>query len=266
LNISGSTAISNIRPLNAGSVDAVKAIERSDSKYSTKSIDDDFVELKSFGRSMLRDRGLSTSSIRAQESISLAQTADSSLESSQDTLLRMRDLATRSADTLNQDDRIALDLEYTQYKIELSELGTISFDGVKFEKTDTSMILSFQTDAGSDSTTDITINTPDISSLGDISTSAAAKDALVSIDRTMDEVSTARDELSDVRNKILNSMQSRDTTAKGPQMTSGRVHDADTARKIIDSIKNNLLSNSSSADFAQANMMPQGVIQLMGVG
>ena len=206
MNISGSAAISIIRPLNVGSVDAVKAVERSVSKYSTKSIDDDSVELKSLGKSLLRDRGLSASSIRAQENISSVQAMDSTLEKSQDILRRMHDLATRSADMTYQNDRTALDLEYTQYKIELSELGTISFDGMEFEKVNDSITLSLPASADTGITTDVTIKTINADNLGDIRTSVAAEDALDRVDNAIGEVSASRNELNDVKDRILNSM------------------------------------------------------------
>ena len=197
--------------------------------------------------------GLSDSSRRAQEDITSIQIADNALEKSQNTLQRMRTLAAQSAEFSGSDiDRVALDFEYTQFKFELDELGTVRFNGIDLLRTDAPVNLVFHSDSGSES---VTINAPRSDDLGNIITASTAGQALNSLDNAINDVSSTRERLG----SILGSLQD-DYMAKS---AGSVVRDADMARKTIDSVRSGILSQPAATAMAQANAMPMGTMRLV---
>ena len=47
--------------------------------------------------------------------------------------------------------------------------------------------------------------------------------------------------------------------------TGVEIHDTDTAKSMVASVKNSMLSKPSVADSAQANISPEGVMKLLGI-
>lgn len=262
--------IDNIRQHGTNGGSAAKSLERSGSGNSVTNTGYDGVTLEISGKIRTSHRGLDETSIRAQESISIAQTAEDVLEKAQNILQKMHDLATRSADFTNQENRLDLDFEYTQYKFELSELNTIRFNDIEFIRTDASVTLEFSLDVGSGNTTEVAINALDIDNLGNVGTPATAENALANISSTINETSVAQEKLAGVREGLQNDMRNRSISTDSQQGAylqdaGSRVSDADIAKRMIESVRSSLLSGSKTADFAQGNTLPQGVMRLLGV-
>jgi len=206
------------------------------------------------------NHGLSETSRDLQESITAVQSDEDTLQKAQDTLQRMHELATLSAGAANQDsDRTELDLEYTQYKFELSNLGTLWFNGIDPEKVDPPAFSARQSDNKPSTTEDI-INTLNIDGLGDIATAASAKDAIANIGNAAGNVSAAKERLGGIRSKLEGAIKSNGAVEK--QKGAG-TSSAGKSKDIIASVRKSLLSRSSTADLAHANVMPQGVLRLI---
>ena len=54
------------------------------------------------------------------------------------------------------------------------------------------------------------------------------------------------------------------TTKENLTEANSRIRDVDMAQEMMDFTKSNILSQASTAMLAQANQMPQGVLQLLG--
>jgi flagellin-like hook-associated protein FlgL len=79
----------------------------------------------------------------------------------------------------------------------------------------------------------------------------------------MDEVSSTRTRLSEAQAALINELTSRNTSADRLPETNRSILDADTAKRIAESIQTNMQQRPMTSIRAQANAAPQGVIQLL---
>ena len=77
-------------------------------------------------------------------------------------------------------------------------------------------------------------------------------------------VSTQRSELGALQNRLEFKIQNLDISAENLQAAESRIRDADMAKMMTDFTRNNILFQASTAMLAQANALPQGVLQLLG--
>ena len=77
-------------------------------------------------------------------------------------------------------------------------------------------------------------------------------------------VSTQRSELGALQNRLEFKIQNLDISAENLQAAESRIRDADMAKMMTEFTRNNILFQASTAMLAQANMMPQSVLQLLG--
>ena len=242
---------------------AAKGIEGSGSSGRSRRTDHGTMGVSLSGKLRVNDRGLSDASRRNQESITSIQIADSALEKTQNTLQRMQELASRSADVINSEhDRMALEFDYTKFKFEICDLCTVRFNGVDLIRTDAPVTLAFQMD--SDSVYDVTIKAVNADNFGSIDSVNAARDALANLSSAANDISATRDELSSILGQLQNSFRSSEATSERSHASERAVRDADTARQIADSIRNAITLRPSSATLAQGNVMQQGALQLLG--
>ena len=198
----------------------------------------------------------------SQDGISLVQTAEGALQSAHGMLQRMRELAVQSRNGTNDDavDRNALNLEYQQLTLELQQIQ----DTVKFnDMTVFGMTFTLQTGANSGDTTMLEINALTFVT-GDIAsepTAATAMDALTTI---INDLSTNRAQLGAVQNRLEFKIQNLDNSAENLAAAESRIRDTDMAKMMTEFTKNNILFQASTAMLAQANALPQGVLQLLG--
>ncbi|MEC6747106.1 flagellin [Marinilactibacillus sp. XAAS-LB27] len=214
--------------------------------------------------------GLSQATRNAQDGISLIQTAEGGLNETHSILNRMRDLTVQAAnDTNSVKDREAIDLEITQLT---EEIGRISSD-TKFNGqqllggavTD----LNIQIGANSDDTA-LTVSTIDASAsaLGidalAVDSAENAKLATTSLDAAIQTVSDARATFGAQQNRLDHTINNLTTTKENLSEANSRIRDVDMAEEMMSFTKSNILSQASTAMLAQANQMPQGVLQLLG--
>jgi len=202
---------------------------------------------------------------RAQEGISIAQTADAALTGAQDVYARMRELAVLSADSsLSDKDRIDLDFEYSELKFEMCKHSTVRFNGIELIKTEAPSTLSFQTGATGHETIDVEIAAINVDNLGDIKTASAANESIANIDIAINDASAAQKKLSDVQDRLISDLQTSTSWKENTQGSQNRVNSADKAKEISESIRSRMQSQSSSRTInAQADLIPQRVLQLL---
>lgn len=214
--------------------------------------------------------GLRQATRNAQDGISLIQTAEGGLNETHSILNRMRDLTVQAAnDTNSADDRAAIKLEIDQLT---EEIGRISSD-TKFNGQQllggTVTALNIQIGANSDDTA-LTVSTIDASavSLGidalTVDTAENANAATALIDTAIQTVSNARATFGAQQNRLDHTINNLTTTQENLSEANSRIRDVDMAQEMMEFTKNNILSQASTAMLAQANQMPQGVLQLLG--
>lgn len=87
--------------------------------------------------------------------------------------------------------------------------------------------------------------------------------AVSAIDIASQIVSNQRAALGAIQNRLEHTINNLDTVAENLQDAESRLRDADMAREMMMFTKNNILLQSSQAMSAQANNLPQGVLQLL---
>ena len=98
----------------------------------------------------------------------------------------------------------------------------------------------------------------------DISTQAGAQDAVALIDTAIETVSATRSSLGAAQNRLEYTIRNLDTSAENLQAAESRIRDVDMAQEMMEFTKNNILQQAATAMLAQANMLPQSVLQLLG--
>lgn len=104
-------------------------------------------------------------------------------------------------------------------------------------------------------------------SLGIGSISVADQDqasaAIEKIKSAIDKVSGTRGDLGAIQNRLEHTINNLGVASENMTAAESRIRDVDMAKEMMDFTKNNILTQASQAMLAQANQLPQGVLQLL---
>ena len=87
--------------------------------------------------------------------------------------------------------------------------------------------------------------------------------ALKKLDDAISTVSEQRANLGAVQNRLDHTISNLSTTKENLSEANSRIVDVDMAEEMMSFTKSNILSQAATAMLAQANQMPQGVLQLL---
>lgn len=200
--------------------------------------------------------------------ISLIQTAEGALNETHSILQRMRELAVQSANDTNTDaDRAELQAEVAQLTEEITRIS----EQTEFNKQTllNGDIADMVFHIGANEGQNITVSIGDMSAgtLGvdavSIADQAGADAAITTIDTAIETVSSERSKLGAVQNRLEHTINNLGTSAENLTAAESRIRDVDMAKEMMEFTKNNILSQAAQSMLAQANQMPQGVLQLL---
>ena len=97
----------------------------------------------------------------------------------------------------------------------------------------------------------------------DISTAAGATFALDAIDTALDAINSSRGTLGAVQSRFENAIANIQVTAENLSAARGRIVDADFAQETANLSRAQILQQAGTAMVAQANQLPQQVLQLL---
>ena len=97
----------------------------------------------------------------------------------------------------------------------------------------------------------------------DISTQEGAKSAVDVIRNAINSVSSTRGDLGAIQNRLEHTINNLSVTTENMTAAESRIRDVDMANEMMAYTKNNILVQASQAMLAQANQIPQGVLQLL---
>jgi len=97
----------------------------------------------------------------------------------------------------------------------------------------------------------------------DVSTEKSAAEGITKIKDAIDTVSKVRAKLGATQNRLDHTLNNLETTTENLTESESRIRDTDMAKEMMKYTKNNILVQSSQAMLAQANQLPQGVLQLL---
>ena len=131
--------------------------------------------------------------------------------------------------------------------------------------------LTLQIGDTSDSFNQLSVSIGDMHTYGamaidgiDISTRDGASDAIDVIKDAINYVSGIRGDLGATQNRLEHTANNLSVMAENIQDAESTIRDTDVAEEMMAYTKNNILVQSAQAMLAQANAVPQGVLQLLG--
>lgn len=105
------------------------------------------------------------------------------------------------------------------------------------------------------------------SSLGigsiNVNTQQNASNAVEKIKNAINIVSSTRGDLGAIQNRLEHTINNLGVTTENMTAAESRIRDVDMADEMMSYTKNNILVQASQAMLAQANQLPQGVLQLL---
>ncbi|MCL2279090.1 MAG: flagellin [Oscillospiraceae bacterium] len=282
--------------INGGNIG--RNVERLSSGFRVNRAADDAAGLAISEKMRTQIRGLNQASRNSQDGISLVQTAEGAMQTAHGIMQRMRELAVQSANGTNDvDDRKALDLEFEQLIQELKQIEeTVKFNGMTVFGSGSGEINAAQTrdglftlqsgaNAGDTTTfkvgnlntfvhntaggTGATSSTPvgaesiQTWNVG-ISTMQGSCNSIAALDAAINSLSMTRAQLGAIQNRLEFKIQNLDNTAENLQAAESRIRDVDMAQQMTRFTRDNILFQASTAMLAQANQLPQSVLQLIG--
>jgi flagellin len=263
-------AINTSRILRTSTLALNKSLERLSSGLRINRAADDAAGLAIAEGLRSQVRGFQVAQRNSQDGISLVQTAEGALSEVTNILQRIRELAVQSANGTLQDtpNRVDLNTEATQLVAAVNEILTrTTFNGIDpFSATAVTIqtgTQAGQTTAIAGTGTAISTTTLGIAALS-IGTQAAANTAIGTLDTALTAVNSRRSQLGAAQNRLEFTINQLGIREENAAASESRIRDADIAKETIAFTRNQILVTAGTAVLAQANIVPQTALQLLG--
>ena len=268
-------ALSSHRNLTNNNSAVSKNLEKLSSGYRINRAGDDAAGLAISEKMRAQITGLQTAQKNAEDGVSLVQTAEGALTEVHSMLNRMVELATQSANgTYSEANRKEMQKEIDALNAEIDRIGeTSNFNGTKlFDGKTASIALHVGESSANANQITVTLTAMSSSSIGsakvnvkdiDIKTAAGAKAAIDTINNAIDGISSQRSDFGALQNRLEHTINNLGVQTENITAAESRIRDVDMAKEMMSYTKNNILVQASQAMLAQANQIPQGVLQLL---
>lgn len=97
----------------------------------------------------------------------------------------------------------------------------------------------------------------------DVTTQKGANEAIFTFDRAINILSDVRSKLGATQNRMEHTINNLQVTHENLTASESRIRDADMALEMTEFTRNNIINQAATAMLAQANQLPQGVLQLL---
>ena len=226
--------------------------------------------------------GLNQAVRNAQDGISLIQTAEGALTETHSMLQRMRELTVQALNGTNTSadvgqirkemDQLAEEItriaNNTEFNTKKLLDGSLSGTGVTFQigaNDGQTMTVNIKTMTASG----LSIGKGEVGSVTNSIISGTGTDikvssgALKTIDTAIETVSEQRASLGAAQNRLEHTINNLTATSENLSAAEARIRDVDMAEEMMEFTRTNILSQASTAMLAQANQMPNSVLQLL---
>jgi len=207
----------------------------------------------------------------ANDAISLLKTMDGAAQVIDEKLIRMRELAEQSATgTYSDAQRTIMNNEFSEMRNEIDRIANATdFNEVKLLNNSAQVKIHFGT--GNSSAEDyyyITGQNLTGSGLGvaslSIASQTSAQGALATITSAITAKDTSRAHFGAMMNRLENTVTNLSIQAENIQAAESQISDVDVALEMTQFINNQIKAQAAVAMLAQANMVPQMAISLLG--
>ena len=296
-------AMNAYRNLSGNNSALSKNLEKLSSGYKINRAGDDAAGLAISEKMRAQITGLKAATKNVKDGISMVKTAEGALQEVQDMMNRMVYLAEQSANgTYDSNvDRKALQDEVKALTSEISRIAdTANFNGKKLFAAGSNNLSSFKlqigdtaetadqldlgTEVGTTGAVDLkkllnTAATNASKNFYDVSTATKAAKLLANLrggpvgtkasnaikpeDGMINKVSSLRGKLGAIQNRLEHTQNNLSVMTENIQDAESPIRDTDVPEEMMAYTKNSILVQSAQAMLAQANQVPQGVLQLM---
>ena len=273
------TALNAHRNLYNNNSSVGKNLEKLSSGYKINRAGDDAAGLAISEKMRAQITGLDMAKKNAEDGVSLVQTAEGALTEVHSMLNRMVELATQSANgTYSSTNRAEMEKEVKALRAEIDRISnTANFNGTSLftGATATVAIHAGETSKTANQIT-ITLKAMSATSMSDsnnnsvalntavnISTATQAQASIDIINKAIDIISSMRSDFGALQNRLEHTINNLGVQTENLSAAESRIRDVDMAKEMMTYTKNNILVQASQAMLAQANQVPQGVLQLL---
>jgi flagellin len=264
----------NLPAINAGRIlrrstsSLNKSLEQLSSGLRINRAADDAAGLAISERFSSDVRGAQVAQRNSQDGVSLVQTAEGSLSESTNILQRIRELAVQAANgTQSNDNRASLDQEVRQLLAQIDDIAIdTEFNGVAVLSTAQTLTLQSGYNPGQTLTlnvkgaksTDLQVSTVSISSMG------LAVSAISAVDVALKSVNSLRADLGSYQNRLDFTINTLAIQEENASASRSFIRDANLAQVTTEFTRNQILVSAGTSVLAQANVVPQTALQLLG--
>ncbi|HIE5387294.1 TPA: flagellin [Enterobacter cancerogenus] len=249
------------------------AIERLSSGLRINSAKDDAAGQAIANRMTAQIKGMTQAARNANDGISMAQTAEGSLNEINNNLQRVRELAVQaSTGTNSASDLASLQDEVTARLAEIDRVaGKTDFNGIKLltgdagTAKDGKVAIQVGVNDGDTITLDLSGAKADSAELGvdGIDLTKMTATDLDTIDKAIAKVDTARSGLGAVQNRFTSAINNLNNTSNNLSAAQSRIQDADYATEVSNMSRAQILQQAGTSVLSQANQVPQTVLSLL---
>ncbi|HIJ74261.1 MAG TPA: flagellin FliC [Candidatus Hydrogenedentes bacterium] len=213
-------------------------------------------------------RGTQVAQRNAQDGVSLVQTAEGALSETTNILQRIRELAVQAANGTQSDlNRLAMDTEVAQLLAQIDDIALdTEFNGVNVLSA--AQTITLQAGAQEGQTLVISVSGAKSNDLKiskvTISSMTGAVNAISTIDGALQSVSTLRSTLGAFQNRLEFTINTLAIQEENSAAAESAIRDANIATETIAFTRNQILVSAGTAVLAQANVVPQTALQLLG--
>lgn len=277
-------SLNSQRALDQSQQSMQTSLKRLSSGLRINSARDDAAGLAISERLGAQIRGLEQANRNGQDGISLMQTAEGALDEVGNMLQRMRELAVQSANgTVSAADKRSLNDEYLELRAEMDRIfKSVEFNGVNLLGKNDSLALQIGWKAGTAGSYQIKVSTYNMATRGhtsggisfivgtgttasrQISAASKALWMLSKLDAAIDNVTQKRADFGAKQNRIEATLRNNANIIENQSAARSRIRDADFARETANLTRSQILQQAGTAMLAQANQLPQNVLQLLG--
>ena len=225
-------------------------------------------------------RSLNQATRNSNDGISLINTAEGALSEQSSILVRMRELASQAATgTVGSTERKTINREFQALKDEVDRIAAVTefngqklLDGSLMSTQTNSVVIQIGIRATNNdrislnTAVDLTAITTTGLAIQDISvlTAQSALNSLATIDSAISKVTDGRGRLGAVQNRLVHTIANLSVSTENLTAAESQIRDADYATEISQFTSNQILVQASTSILAQANLVPQTVLQLLG--
>ncbi len=212
--------------------------------------------------------GTAVAQRNAQDGVSLVQTAEGSLSETTNILQRVRELAVQASNGTQSDtNRKALNQEVQQLLSQIDDIALdTEFNGIKVLSA--SQTVTLQAGAYTSQTLNVAVtgaktNDLKVSTVA-VSSMQLAVSAISTIDMAIQSVNSLRADLGSYQNRLEFTINTLAIQEENAAAAESAIRDANIASETIDFTRNQILVSAGTSVLAQANVLPQTALQLLG--